>query len=100
MQAVGGWWNRQFNPEIDIIGADRAPVAQTVYFAGSVKWLSSPFDARDLADLTAGATKVPGFDHGRCGLVLVSLSGLSPQVDSTKVDVVWGPSEVLSAWRG
>ncbi len=100
VQAVGGWWNRQFNPEIDIIGADRAPVAQTVYFAGSVKWLSSPFDARDLAELAASAAQVPGFDHGRCGLVIVSLSGVSPQVDSTKADVVWGPSEILSAWRG
>jgi hypothetical protein len=27
---VGGWWNRAFDPEIDLIGADRAPVADVI----------------------------------------------------------------------
>ncbi|WP_228814610.1 ATP-binding protein [Nocardia otitidiscaviarum] len=30
-EAVGGWWNRQNNPEIDLIGADREPVAGAVH---------------------------------------------------------------------
>lgn len=47
-EAIGGWWNRQFDPEIDIVGADRSPVAKRLYFAGSIKWLASPFDDRDL----------------------------------------------------
>jgi uncharacterized protein len=34
---VGGWWNRAFQPEIDLIGADRGPVARTIHYAGSVK---------------------------------------------------------------
>lgn len=38
-EAIGGWWNRQNNPEIDLIGADREPVARQVSFVGSVKWL-------------------------------------------------------------
>lgn len=37
--AVGGSWNRAFDPEIDLIGADRAPVARRLYYAGSVIWL-------------------------------------------------------------
>ncbi|MFE2943507.1 DUF234 domain-containing protein [Streptomyces sp. NPDC059255] len=41
-EAVGSWWNRQFSPEVDLVGADRAPVAGTLYFAGSVKWLTGP----------------------------------------------------------
>jgi len=34
-QVVGGWWNRQFNPEIDLVGGDRAPGASRVHFCGS-----------------------------------------------------------------
>jgi hypothetical protein len=40
VQAVGGWWNRQFDPEIDLVGADRRPVAQTIYFV----WLGQVAD--------------------------------------------------------
>jgi uncharacterized protein len=40
-EAIGGWWNRQNNPEIDLIGADREPVARQVHFVGSVKWLEN-----------------------------------------------------------
>lgn len=98
-RVVGGWWNRQFNPEVDLIGADRRPVAGTVYFAGSIKWLVSPVDGRDIADLATAAAQVPGFDRERCGLVVVSHSGLAPTVDTSLVDVHWGPTEVLNAWR-
>ncbi|MET7490093.1 hypothetical protein [Streptomyces sp. NPDC005538] len=34
-----GWWNRQNNPEIDLVGADHEPVARQVHFVGPVKWL-------------------------------------------------------------
>src|SRR5690606_26304070 len=47
VSAVGGWWNRAFDPDIDLIGADRAPVAGRVFFAGSIKWLGTPFDRHD-----------------------------------------------------
>ncbi|MBO0804115.1 MAG: AAA family ATPase [Nocardiopsaceae bacterium] len=41
--AVGAWWNRAFDPEIDLIGADRAPVARQLYYAGdpgpsAIRW--------------------------------------------------------------
>ena len=49
--AVGGWWNHAFDPEIDLIGADRAPVARKLWYAGSVKWLDRPVGAPDLAVL-------------------------------------------------
>jgi alpha-1,2-mannosyltransferase len=32
-EAVAGWWNRRFDPEVDLVGADRSPVASHVYFA-------------------------------------------------------------------
>ena len=61
--AVGGSWNRAFDPEIDLIGADRAPVARKLFYAGSVaNGSTSAFDNRDLAGLQRAAVKVPGFD--------------------------------------
>ncbi|MBO0807602.1 MAG: ATP-binding protein [Actinobacteria bacterium] len=99
VEAVGGWWNRQFRPEIDLIGADRAPIARRVFFAGSVKWLGSPFDDHDLAELGNAAAAVPGFVPGESGLVIASRSGVHPSLDARRVDLVWGPGEIVAAWR-
>ncbi|MGW3117876.1 AAA family ATPase [Streptomyces sp. NPDC001107] len=96
---VGGWWNRRFAPEIDLVGADRAPVAGTVFFAGSVKWLASPFDQRDLAALVEGAAEIPGFSSNVANLAVVSLSGTTAAVVSEGVGLVWGPQDVVSAWQ-
>jgi len=96
-QAVGGWWNRQFNPEIDLVGADRAPVAAQVHFCGSVKWLGTPFDSHDLYQLQDAARHVPGFEAGRTGLLAVSRSGASLPPDT--IDLVWGPGDIVAAWQ-
>ncbi|BAJ30041.1 MULTISPECIES: ATP-binding protein [Kitasatospora] len=99
VEAVGGWWNRQFDPELDLVGADRAPVARRVHFVGSTKWLLSPFDRHDLAALVRAAPQVPGFDPDRTGLVAASLSGAAPDVGAGEVDLVWGPDRLVDAWR-
>jgi hypothetical protein len=96
---VGGWWNRQFDPEVGLVGADRAPVAQQTLFVGSIKWLSSAFDHHDLVELIRCARRVPGFAPGQTGLVVVSRSGLSDDYVRREVDVVWGPGDVVGAWR-
>jgi hypothetical protein len=96
-QAVGGWWNRQFNPEIDLVGADRAPIASQIHFCGSLKWLGTPFDAHDLHQLREGARHVPGFDASQTGLLAVTRSGTNLPADA--VDVVWGPDDVVTAWQ-
>ncbi|MFE0461716.1 ATP-binding protein [Kitasatospora sp. NPDC058965] len=98
VEAVGRWWNRQFDPELDLVGTDRSPVAQHVHFVGSVKWLLSPFDRHDLAALTRAAPQVPGFVHGTTGLVVASLSGATADVDPGDVRLFWGPDQVISAW--
>lgn len=50
--AIGGYWTRTNDPEIDIIGADRTPIAKKITAVGSIKWLENkPFDIRDLARL-------------------------------------------------
>ncbi|MEU5307992.1 ATP-binding protein [Streptomyces sp. NPDC021562] len=96
---VGGWWNRRFAPEIDLVGADRAPVAGTVSFAGSVKWLGTPFDHHDLSALVQGAAEIPGFLSSGAGLAVVSLSGTTAAVAADRVGLVWGPAEVIAAWE-
>jgi hypothetical protein len=99
-ETVGGWWNRRFSPEIDLVGADRAPVAGTVFFAGSVKWLGSPFDPHDLAALARGAAEIPGFVPGPARLAVVSLSGVAGAVAGDEaVGLVWGARDVVDAWR-
>lgn len=98
-EVVGGWWNRQFDPEVDLVGADRGPVAGSVHFAGSVKWLGTPFDSHDLTALARGAAQIPGFPPGSRQLVAATLSGTSPALASDALAVVWTPGDVVAAWR-
>jgi hypothetical protein len=80
--------------EIDIVGADRAPVAQRLLFVGSIKWLErSPFDDHDLAELyrhRAALTDEP------LPTVVVSRSGVS----CDGMQVVFTSQDLLDAWAG
>ncbi len=98
VEIVGGWWNRQFNPEVDLVGADHGPVASQIWFAGSVKWLGTPFDRHDLAELVRAAAAIPGFLPGQSGLAAVSLSGVAPEIQSGELQLTWGPADVVAAW--
>lgn len=95
--AVGGWWNRAFDPEIDLIGADRAPVARRLFYAGSIKWLEQPFDSRDLAVLLRDAARVPGFEIGATALVAVSRAGFTDSADG-HLAREWGPAGIIAAF--
>jgi len=99
VEAVGGWWNRRFDPEVDLVGADRSPAASVVYFVGSVKWLSDAFDRRDLHALRRAAAEVPGYVESETGLAVVSLSGIADGLDLGSGDIVWSPEDVVGAWR-
>ncbi|RBO86536.1 DUF234 domain-containing protein [Nocardia puris] len=94
-EAVGGWWNRQNNPEIDLVGADREPVAGSVHFVGSIKWLEDrPFDRHDYDALTRGVLSVPGTRY-ETPLVVVSRSGVE---EGLPIAAHWGPEDLLRAW--
>jgi AAA+ ATPase superfamily predicted ATPase len=90
---VGGYWTRSNDVEIDLVGADREPVAKQLLFLGSIKWLeTSPFDAHDLAALQkhrAALTDDP------IPLVAVSRSG----VNCSGLQATYGPEDLLGAWR-
>ena len=95
---VGGWWNRAFDPEVDLIGADRAPVAGRISFAGSIKWLATPVDRHDVAALRAAIPAIPGAVPGECGLVVATLSGVADEETAAAVDLCWTPEHVVTAW--
>lgn len=94
-EAVGGYWTRTNVPEVDIIGADRDPLAKTITFAGSIKWLEAePFGRGDLNALAAATVQVPGAS-AETPLLAVSRSGVATSVNvSFKLD----PDDLLSAW--
>jgi uncharacterized protein len=94
---VGGWWNRAFDPEVDLIGADRAPTATTLFYAGSVKWLDRPFGDHDLTELKRGAAQVPGFDPGGTALIAASASGFSDAA-ADGLALTWRPADVVAAF--
>ncbi|WP_405568805.1 AAA family ATPase [Streptomyces phaeochromogenes] len=90
--AIGGYWTRTNDVEIDVVGADRAPIAKELLFVGSVKWLeNSPFDRHDLAALhrhRAALTPAP------VPVIALSRSG----TDCAGLDAAYGPAELLAAW--
>jgi AAA+ ATPase superfamily predicted ATPase len=95
-EAVGGWWNRQNKPEIDLVGTDREPVAKHVQFLGSIKWLENqPFDRRDYDALARDMLAVPGVDL-ETPLVAVSRSGVA---DTLPLASHWGPEDLVRAWQ-
>ena len=93
-QVIGGYWTRINDPEIDLVGADREPVAQRISFIGSIKWRDQhPFDERDLASLIAHRSKMPGAD-GSTPLLAVARGPVI--VDSAEG---FGPERLIGAWR-
>ena len=48
----------------------------------------------------ASAEQVPGYRAGGTGTVVVSLSGVEPAVDRGRIDLVWGPDDLIAAWAG
>ena len=60
--AIGGYWTRSNDVEIDLVGADRQPVAKQLLFLGSVKWLEN-FRVRQ--PRSGRAAEAPGGDHRR-----------------------------------
>nr|WSY54818.1 ATP-binding protein [Streptomyces sp. NBC_00886] len=91
---VGGYWTRTNDPEIDIIGADRGPIAKKITLVGSIKWLENkPFDARDLARLVTHRSQLPGADD-TTPLLAVTRSGCTTP-DTTSLT----PEDLLTAWK-
>jgi len=90
--AVGAYWTRTNDVEIDIVGADRAPVAQRLLFLGSIKWLdNSPFDGHDLVALQRHRAML---SNEPLPLIAASRNGAS----CSGLHAAVGPEELLRAW--
>jgi hypothetical protein len=91
---IGGYWTRSNDPEIDIVIADRGPVAKKILAVGSIKWLETqPFDNNDLARLHVHRSQLPGATD-QTSLIVVSRSG--PKVKGL---TALGPQDLYDAWR-
>jgi len=89
---IGGYWTRSNDVEIDIVGADRAPVARQLLFLGSVKWLETgQFDEHDLVALQRHRDRVTA---DPVPLIAVSRSGVS----TTHADAAFTPADLMQAW--
>ncbi|MFI6484861.1 DUF234 domain-containing protein [Nonomuraea sp. NPDC050663] len=92
--AVGGYWTRTNDVEIDLVGADREPVARRITYVGSIKWLENrPFDKHDLGELFVHRSRLPGADQ-ETPLVAVARSGCT----ADHIQHV-GPDELVGAWE-
>ena len=90
--AIGGYWTRSNDVEIDIVGADRGPLAKKLLFLGSVKWLENAlFDDHDLVRLQQHRDRVC---EGPIPLIAVSRSGTS----TTRADALFAPEDLIGAW--
>lgn len=96
VMAVGGFWNRTNTVEVDLVLADKEPVAKNLFAVGSVKWTTKPFGAKELGDLIAHRNQVPGTSDST-GLVVVSRNGVDDQVRASGA-LVLGPEELLAQW--
>lgn len=92
--AVGGYWTRTNVPEIDLIGADRGPIAGTIHYAGTIKWLDKqPLEQRDVDRLRTDLAAVPGTSSST---PLIAVSRRDAKV--TGAAAVLGPDDLLAAW--
>jgi AAA+ ATPase superfamily predicted ATPase len=91
--AVGGYWTRTNQVEIDLVGADRVPVAGRLLFVGSIKWQDTvPFDRHDEAALIRHRSELT---DDLIPLVAVSRSA----IDSPAADARYRPEDLIQAWR-
>jgi AAA+ ATPase superfamily predicted ATPase len=92
-QAIGSYWTRTNDVEVDVVGADREPVARQILFVGSIKWLErAPFDAHDLVALQRHRAQLT---TDPVPLLAISRSGVSAK----GVDAEFGPEELIAAGR-
>jgi uncharacterized protein len=95
-RSISGFWTRSNDVEVDLVGADRSPVASEIAFVGSIKWLDrASFGGDDLASLAVHRSRVPGASE-HTPMVGVSRAGF----DTAGLDVMFGAADLLEAWTG
>lgn len=91
--AVGGWWPRTNDPEIDLVGTDGRP-ARTVTFVGTIKWRPTPLVQGDVERLVEDGGHVPGAAL-TTPVVAVCPGGRGR---TRGLSAVWTADDLLAAW--
>lgn len=92
---VGGFWSRNHDVEVDLVGVDAGDPVASIEFVGSIKWRTQArFGQDDAVALRAAASTVPGAGAST-PTVAVSRTGIDGRVD---VDVAMTPEDLLGAW--
>ena len=90
---VSGWWPRNNNPEVDLVGVDRATHPTSISFVGSIKWReNAPFGHEDLQKLRAAKNTVPGAD---ATTPLVAVARQKVDVEGV---VAYNARDIIAAW--
>lgn len=94
---VGGYWTRQNEPEIDLIGADKQDPPAKVAFIGSIKWREDhrPFGWHEINDVRAKAASVAGVTAST-PVVGVSRSAFGPGREELALALT--AEDVINAW--
>ncbi|MCL2581741.1 MAG: AAA family ATPase [Streptosporangiales bacterium] len=93
-EVVGSYWTRAEDVQIDLVGADREPVAREIHFVGSIKWRDNrPFSQADLAELHVQRSQLPG---ASASTPLVAVSRAAAQLDGVYMLTA---EDLLDAWR-
>jgi AAA+ ATPase superfamily predicted ATPase len=92
---VGGWWNRNNNPEVDIIAA-RDAMGRSIAAVGTVKWReNTPITRNDVAALYNTRTVVPGAADalllGVCPAGAHPDAGLDLELSARQLMTAWAP---------
>lgn len=91
-EAVGGWWPRTNNPEVDLVGVAPIQKPNRVSFVGSIKWRqTAPFDQHDLTALAAARPHVPGAETA--ALIAVARTRCTAHPDA-----FYSAADLLHAW--
>lgn len=92
---VGGFWTRTNDVEIDLVGADRGPIAKRIGYLGSVKWHdTAPIARKDFTALAAVAARVPG---ATLETPLVGVSRARSELGPWSA--VYCAEDLVEAWR-
>jgi len=93
---VGSYWTRSNSPEIDIVVADKAPIAEQIHAVGSIKWREDgPFNDADLGELLHQRGHLPGAS-ATTPLVVVSRQGCVASAPGLRT---LDASDLLRAWE-
>ncbi len=94
---VGGYWTRQNEPEIDLIGGDQEDPPAKIGFIGSIKWREDhrPFGWHEINEVRAKAAAVAGVTEST-PLVGVSRSSFGPGHEELAMALT--ADDIINAW--